>query len=145
MCPSSASTYNLNKVPLPSDKSIHTLAEPCENQGKSNLACELPTTNEDVCNDQLAIKFGPLLEHVCVILDESQVSNDVDRVDHVNYDINKLNRSDPSSIPLDKDPIVFFVHKNDYVFTFSLKLDSCPFESELKCSNYSLWIDPSLF
>ena len=35
LCPSSASTYNLTKVPLPSDESIHTLVDPCKNQGES--------------------------------------------------------------------------------------------------------------
>ncbi|KAF3660307.1 hypothetical protein FXO37_13556 [Capsicum annuum] len=52
LCLSSASTYNLTKVPLPSDESIHTLVDPCENQGGSTLVNELPTTSEVVDNDQ---------------------------------------------------------------------------------------------
>ncbi|PHT60208.1 ATP synthase subunit beta, chloroplastic [Capsicum baccatum] len=39
LCPSSASTYNLTKVLVPSDKSIHTLVDPCENQGNTNRDC----------------------------------------------------------------------------------------------------------
>ncbi|PHU13491.1 Cytochrome f [Capsicum chinense] len=52
LCPSSASTYNLIKVPLPSDESIHTLVDPCENQGGPTLVYELSTTSEVVDNDQ---------------------------------------------------------------------------------------------
>ncbi|PHT53370.1 Pleiotropic drug resistance protein 1 [Capsicum baccatum] len=52
LCLSSASTYNLTKVPLPSDESIHTLVDPCENQGGYTLVYELPTTSEVVDNDQ---------------------------------------------------------------------------------------------
>ncbi|PHT29249.1 ADP,ATP carrier protein, mitochondrial [Capsicum baccatum] len=37
LCPSGSSTYNLTKVPLPSDESIHTLVDPCEKQGESTL------------------------------------------------------------------------------------------------------------
>ncbi|KAF3661377.1 DNA-binding protein S1FA2 [Capsicum annuum] len=52
LCPSSANTYNLTKVPLPSDESIHKLVDPCENQGGSTLVYELPITSEVVDNDQ---------------------------------------------------------------------------------------------
>ncbi|PHT43402.1 hypothetical protein CQW23_17427 [Capsicum baccatum] len=52
LCLSSASTYKLTKVPLPSDESIHTLVDPCENQGKPTLVYELPTTSDDLDNDQ---------------------------------------------------------------------------------------------
>ncbi|KAF3676030.1 hypothetical protein FXO38_04501 [Capsicum annuum] len=54
LCPSGASTYNLTKVPLPSDESIHTLVDPCEKQGESTLICELPITSED------DFDYGPL-------------------------------------------------------------------------------------
>ncbi|KAF3616895.1 hypothetical protein FXO37_34880 [Capsicum annuum] len=40
LCPSSASIYNLTKVPLPSDESIHTLVVPCKNQGGPTLVYE---------------------------------------------------------------------------------------------------------
>ncbi|PHU23424.1 hypothetical protein BC332_08531 [Capsicum chinense] len=39
LCPSSASTYNLTKVPLPSGESIHTLVDTCEKQGNPNCDC----------------------------------------------------------------------------------------------------------
>ncbi|PHU12437.1 hypothetical protein BC332_19367 [Capsicum chinense] len=45
LCPSSASIYNLTKVPLPNDESIHTLVDPCKNQGGPTLVYELPTTS----------------------------------------------------------------------------------------------------
>ena len=51
LCPSSASTYNLTKVPLPSNQTTHPLVDPCENQGKYTLVCELPTTSEGVQNN----------------------------------------------------------------------------------------------
>ncbi|KAF3681592.1 hypothetical protein FXO37_02828 [Capsicum annuum] len=62
LCRSSASTYNLTTVPLPSDESIHTLVDPCENQGESTLVCELPTTSEGEQNDQLCEVDLDLLE-----------------------------------------------------------------------------------
>ncbi|PHT72694.1 hypothetical protein T459_23479 [Capsicum annuum] len=52
LCPPNASTCNMNKYPLPSNKSIYTLVYPCENQGESTLVCELPTTSEGVQNGQ---------------------------------------------------------------------------------------------
>ncbi|KAF3664998.1 hypothetical protein FXO38_09828 [Capsicum annuum] len=52
LCPSSASTYNLTKVPLPSGESIHILVDTCEKQGKSTFVYKLPTTSENVDNDQ---------------------------------------------------------------------------------------------
>ncbi|PHT53292.1 hypothetical protein CQW23_07754 [Capsicum baccatum] len=82
LCPSSARTYNLNKVSLPSDKSIHTLVDPYENQGESTLVCELPTTSENMNDDQPTHKCSSLLEHMCGVFDKSQVSDDVDRVHH---------------------------------------------------------------
>ncbi|PHT66528.1 hypothetical protein T459_30953 [Capsicum annuum] len=51
-CPSSASTYNLTKVPLPSAESIHILVDPCEKQGESTFVYKLPTTSENMDNDQ---------------------------------------------------------------------------------------------
>ncbi|PHU17160.1 hypothetical protein BC332_12855 [Capsicum chinense] len=51
LCPSSASTYNLTKFPLPSNESIQTL-DPCEKQDESTLVCELITTSEGEQNDQ---------------------------------------------------------------------------------------------
>ncbi|KAF3618933.1 hypothetical protein FXO37_33959 [Capsicum annuum] len=62
LCPSNASTYNLTKVPLPSDKSIHTLVDPCESQGESTLICKLPTTGDGVQNDQSGDDDLDLLE-----------------------------------------------------------------------------------
>ncbi|KAF3648835.1 hypothetical protein FXO38_11375 [Capsicum annuum] len=66
LCPSSASTYNLNKVLLSSDKSIHTLVDPCENQGESMLACELPTTSggmyDDLENEGMDSRSNPFQE-----------------------------------------------------------------------------------
>ncbi|KAF3632918.1 hypothetical protein FXO37_27266 [Capsicum annuum] len=81
LCPSSASPYNLNKVLLPIDKSTYTLVDPCANQGESTLVCELPTTSEDVNEDQLTHECIPLLEHMCGVLKKSQVSDGVYRVD----------------------------------------------------------------
>ncbi|KAF3635674.1 Beta-glucosidase 11 [Capsicum annuum] len=52
LCPSSARPYNLNKVPLPINKSTHTLVDPCENQGDSMLVYGLPPTSEGVQNNQ---------------------------------------------------------------------------------------------
>ncbi|PHT40090.1 hypothetical protein CQW23_18944 [Capsicum baccatum] len=52
LCPSSASNYNFTKVSLPNDEIIHTLVDPCENQGGSTFVYELPTTSEVVDNDQ---------------------------------------------------------------------------------------------
>lgn len=43
----------MNKVSLSCNKNIHTLVDPCENQGESKLVCELPTTSKDVKNNQL--------------------------------------------------------------------------------------------
>ncbi|PHT41351.1 Heat shock protein 90-1 [Capsicum baccatum] len=62
--PSGARTYNLTKVPLPSDESIHTLVDPCEKQGKSTLVCELPTTSEGEQNDQSGVDDLDLLEYL---------------------------------------------------------------------------------
>ncbi|PHU13150.1 hypothetical protein BC332_20080 [Capsicum chinense] len=64
LCPSGASTYNLTKVPLPSDESIHTLVDPCDKKGESTLECELPTTSEDEKNDQPGIDDLDLLEYL---------------------------------------------------------------------------------
>ncbi|KAF3634389.1 hypothetical protein FXO37_26512 [Capsicum annuum] len=64
LCPSGASTYNLTKVPLSSDKSIHTLVGPCEKQGESTLVCELPTTSEGEQNDQPGVDDLDLLEYL---------------------------------------------------------------------------------
>ncbi|PHT70234.1 hypothetical protein T459_25338 [Capsicum annuum] len=64
LCPSSASTYNLTKIPLPSDESIHTLVDPCEKQGESTLVCELPTTSEGEKNDQPGVNDLDLLEYL---------------------------------------------------------------------------------
>ncbi|KAF3632717.1 putative NAC domain-containing protein 66-like [Capsicum annuum] len=52
LCPSSASTYNLTKVLLLSEESIHTLVDLCEKQGESTFVYKLPTTSENVDNDQ---------------------------------------------------------------------------------------------
>ncbi|PHT93209.1 hypothetical protein T459_01091 [Capsicum annuum] len=52
LCPSSASAYNLTKVSLPSDESIHTLVDHCENQSGPTLVYELPTISEVVDYDQ---------------------------------------------------------------------------------------------
>ncbi|PHT45845.1 hypothetical protein CQW23_15003 [Capsicum baccatum] len=90
LCPSSANLYNLNKVLLPIDKSTHTLVDPCTNQGESNLVCELPTTSEDVNEDQLTHECIPLLEHMCGVLKKSQVSDGVYRVD-LNDPLDSLN------------------------------------------------------
>lgn len=86
LCPPSARTCNLNKVSLSCDDSCHTLVDPCENQGESMLACEFPSTSEGVNNDQLTHECSPLLENIYGMLNESQVSDDVDRVDHENKD-----------------------------------------------------------
>ena len=64
LCPSSASTYNLNKVLLPSDKSIYTLVDPWEIHGESTLVCELPTTSKGMQNDQLGGVDLELLEYL---------------------------------------------------------------------------------
>ncbi|PHU07241.1 hypothetical protein BC332_23730 [Capsicum chinense] len=64
LCPSCASTYNLTKVPLPSDESIHTLLDPCEKKGESMLVCELPTTSEGEQNDQSGVDDLDLLEYL---------------------------------------------------------------------------------
>ncbi|KAF3654762.1 hypothetical protein FXO38_15006 [Capsicum annuum] len=62
LCPSSASTYNLNKVLLPSYKSINTLVDPCENKGETTLVYELPTTRDGMQNDQSGENYFDLLE-----------------------------------------------------------------------------------
>ncbi|PHT48904.1 ADP,ATP carrier protein, mitochondrial [Capsicum baccatum] len=64
LCPFGSSTYNLTKVPLPSDESIHTLVDPCEKQGESTLVCKLPTTSEGEKNDQPGIDDLDLLEYL---------------------------------------------------------------------------------
>ncbi|KAF3685093.1 hypothetical protein FXO37_00981 [Capsicum annuum] len=64
LCPPGASTYNLTKVSLPSDESIHTLVDPCEKQGESTLVCELPTTSEGEQNDQPGVDDLDLLEYL---------------------------------------------------------------------------------
>ncbi|PHT28439.1 ADP,ATP carrier protein [Capsicum baccatum] len=63
-CPSGSSTYNLTKVPLPSNESIHTLVDPFEKQGESTLVCELPTTSEGEQNDQPRVDDLDLLEYL---------------------------------------------------------------------------------
>ncbi|PHT58678.1 hypothetical protein CQW23_01041 [Capsicum baccatum] len=60
--PSSASTYNLTKVPLPSGESIDTLVNPCEKQGESTLVYKLPTTSENMDNDQSSGKDLDVLD-----------------------------------------------------------------------------------
>ncbi|PHU17089.1 hypothetical protein BC332_12784 [Capsicum chinense] len=50
--PSSARTYNLTKVPLPSGECIQTLVDPCEKQGESTLVYKLSTSSENIDNDQ---------------------------------------------------------------------------------------------
>ncbi|PHT53977.1 hypothetical protein CQW23_08439 [Capsicum baccatum] len=62
LCPSSASTYNLTKVPLPSNESIQTLVDPCEKQDESTLVCELITTSEGEQNDQPGVDDLDLLK-----------------------------------------------------------------------------------
>ncbi|KAF3629541.1 hypothetical protein FXO38_27616 [Capsicum annuum] len=81
LCPSSASPYNLSKTPLPINESIQTLVDPCVSQGESMLVYELPITSEDVNEDQLTQECIPLLEHMCGVLEKSQVSDGVYRVD----------------------------------------------------------------
>ncbi|PHT61985.1 NAD(P)H-quinone oxidoreductase subunit 1, chloroplastic [Capsicum annuum] len=71
LIPPSARTCNLNKVLMPSDESIHTLVDPCKIQGESTLVCELPTTSEDVNNDQPTHECSPLLENMCGMFDKS--------------------------------------------------------------------------
>ncbi|KAF3683173.1 putative protein kinase 2B, chloroplastic-like [Capsicum annuum] len=58
LCPSSASTYNLTKVPFPSDESIHTLVDLCEKQ--ENLSSDCPCEDDFDCGP-LAARDG--LEH----------------------------------------------------------------------------------
>ncbi|PHT97560.1 ADP,ATP carrier protein, mitochondrial [Capsicum chinense] len=62
LCPSGASIYNLTKVPLPSDESIHTLVDPCEKQGEPTLVCEFPKTSEGEQNDQTGVDDLDLFE-----------------------------------------------------------------------------------
>ncbi|XP_047262286.1 uncharacterized protein LOC107856916 [Capsicum annuum] len=64
LCPCNSSTYNLTKVPLPSDESIQTLVDPCEKKGESTLECELPTTSEGEQNDQSGVDDLDLLEYL---------------------------------------------------------------------------------
>ncbi|KAF3652488.1 hypothetical protein FXO37_17476 [Capsicum annuum] len=48
---------------------------------ESTLVCELPTTSEDVNDDQPTHECSPLLEHMCGVFDKSRVS-DEEGVDH---------------------------------------------------------------
>ena len=47
------------------------------------LVCELPTTSENVNDDQPTHECSPLLEHMCGVFDKSQISNDIEGVDRV--------------------------------------------------------------
>ncbi|KAF3616644.1 hypothetical protein FXO38_34411 [Capsicum annuum] len=123
LCPSSASPYNLNKVLLPIDKSTHTLVDPCENQGKSTLVCELPTTSEDVNEDQLTHECIPLLEHMCGVLKKSQVSDGVYRVD-----LDGVRES--LNILYGKSLASSFVHR-DHVYGNVVNDDICLFEENV--------------
>ncbi|KAF3674707.1 hypothetical protein FXO38_05092 [Capsicum annuum] len=81
LCPSNARPYNSSKAPLPIDEGIHTLVDPCANQGKCTLVCEFSKTSEDVNEDQLTYEYIPLLEHICGMSEKSQVSDGAYRVD----------------------------------------------------------------
>ncbi|PHT65912.1 hypothetical protein T459_30337 [Capsicum annuum] len=64
LCPSGAGTYNLTKVPLPSDESIHILVDPCEKQSESTLVYEFPTTSEGEQNDQPGVDNLDFIEYL---------------------------------------------------------------------------------
>ncbi|XP_047252974.1 uncharacterized protein LOC107848696 [Capsicum annuum] len=123
LCPSSASPYNLNKVLLPIDKSTHPLVDPCANQGESTLVCELPTTSEDVNEDQLTHECIPLLEHMCGVLKKSQVSDGVYRVDldGVRDSLNILCGKSLASSFVHRDPVYGNV-VNDGIYLFEVGL-----------------------
>ncbi|PHT78402.1 hypothetical protein T459_16454 [Capsicum annuum] len=135
LCPSSASPYNLNKVPLPIDKSTHSLVDPCANQGESTLVCELPTTSEDVNEDQLTHECIPLLEHMCGVLKKSQVSDGVYRVD-------LDGARDSLNILCGKSLASSFVHR-DHVYGNIVNNGICLFEVGL-LGRVSLFLNVSL-
>lgn len=83
------------------------------------------------------IFFGSLIEGFRNVVKEPQISDDVDKVGH-------LNRSDTLSIYFVEDSITYFAHTY-YANENALKDDICLFESEIKCFNASSLIDYSLF
>ncbi|KAF3613823.1 hypothetical protein FXO38_36024 [Capsicum annuum] len=135
LCPSSASPYNLNKILLPIDKSTHILVDPCTNQGESTLVCELPTTSEDVNEDQLTHECIPLLENMCGVLKNSQVSDGVYRVD-------LDGARDSLNILCGKSLASSFVHK-DHVYGNIVNDGICLFEVGL-LGRVSLFLNVSL-
>ncbi|PHU05198.1 hypothetical protein BC332_26020 [Capsicum chinense] len=135
LCPSSASPYNLSKTPLPINEGIHTLVDPCVSQGESMLVYELPITSEDVNEDQLTQECIPLLEHMCGVLEKSQVSDDVYRVD--------LDGAHDSLIILcGKSLASSFVHR-DHVYGNVVNNSICLFEVGL-LGHISLFLNISL-
>ncbi|PHT79784.1 hypothetical protein T459_17836 [Capsicum annuum] len=66
LCLASASTYNLTKVPLPCDESIHTLVDPCENQGGATFVYEF----------QQLVRLWTMIKRqtwMCLIVYETQI------------------------------------------------------------------------
>lgn len=105
------------------------------------MVCEFPRTSQGVYYNQITHECNPLLEYVHGVLDETQVSDDVDRVDHdirdhslsmlcdeslivsfahINYVIKYVgqrDRSEPVRLPFCKeDPIGCLAYRDDYVF-----------------------------
>ncbi|KAF3648173.1 hypothetical protein FXO38_18296 [Capsicum annuum] len=122
-------------VLLPIDKSTHTLVDPCANQGESTLVCELPTTSEDVNEDQLTHECIPLLEHMCGVLKKSQVSDGVYRVD-------LDGACDSLNILCGKSLASSFVHR-DHVYGNVVNDGICLFEVGL-LGRVSLFLNVSL-
>ncbi|PHT36462.1 Subtilisin-like protease SBT1.2 [Capsicum baccatum] len=135
LCPSSASPYNLSKNLLPINDSIHTLVDPCVSQDESMLVCELPTTSEDVNEDQLTQECIPLLEHMCGVLEKSQVSDGVYRVD-------LDGAHDSLNILCGKSLASSFVHR-DHMYGNVVKNSICLFEVGL-LGHISLFLNISL-
>ncbi|PHT30836.1 5-epiaristolochene synthase [Capsicum baccatum] len=135
LCPSSASPFNSSKTLLPINESIHTLVDPCASQGESMLVCELPTTSEDVNEDQLTHGYIPLLKHKCGVLEKYQVSDGVYRVD--------LDSARESlNILCGKSLASSFVHR-DHVYGNVVKDGICIFEVGL-VGRSSLFLNISL-
>lgn len=55
-----------------------------------------------------------------------------------------MNRSNCSSLSFVEDPITILAYGGDHALKTTSKIDTCPFENEITCSN-SPWIDHCLF
>ncbi|XP_060215053.1 uncharacterized protein LOC132641932 isoform X1 [Lycium barbarum] len=117
LCPPSVDTCDLNVSTLSCDMIAHTLVDPTYDRIDSSSKINLCPTSEDIYVDEFVCYDSLLIEELCDMPNESQISDDVDIIDHVDS------------------------HEQEIV----LKNDVCLYESEITCLESSTLVDCPLF